>query len=123
MIAMHQAVQPVFGHGSQLDQPPAVGNQGAQFAHFDRRHPNLRHQIGCQKASQTIDELPGGSKVALERLTVKDMRCKSRQMNRALRTSQLGFVRDKLKFKLDERSIRYLRCSQPIPANRVPKVG
>jgi IS605 OrfB family transposase len=59
-----------------------------------------------------LDELPQGSKVALERLTVKDMRFKSRQMNRALRASQLGYTRDKLKFKLDERGIRY-RSVQP----------
>ena len=32
---------------------------------------------------------------------------KSRQMNRALRAAQLGYIRDKLKFKLDERVIRY----------------
>jgi len=55
--------------------------------------------------------------VALERLSVKDMRMKSRQMNRALRASQLGYVRDKLKFKLDEartcsHGIRY-RSVQP----------
>jgi transposase len=40
------------------------------------------------------------------------MRFKSRQMNRALRASQLGYIRDKLKFKLDERGIRY-RSVQP----------
>lgn len=34
---------------------------------------------------------------------------KSRQMNRALRASQLGYVRDKLTFKLEERGIRYRR--------------
>jgi transposase len=56
--------------------------------------------------------------VALERLSVKDMRAnakhspKSREMNRALRASQLGYARDKLKFKLDERGIRY-RSVQP----------
>jgi hypothetical protein len=53
----------------------------------------------------------------LERLSVKDMRMKSRQMNRALRASQLGYARDKLKFKLDEArtcspGIRY-RSLQP----------
>jgi putative transposase len=40
------------------------------------------------------------------------MRFKSRQMNRRLRASQLGYLRDKLKFKLDERGIRY-RSVQP----------
>jgi putative transposase len=70
-----------------------------------------RNEIG-RALNQMLDELPGGTKVALERLTVKDMRFKSRQMNRALRASQLGYVGDKLKFKLDERGIRY-RSVQP----------
>jgi putative transposase len=70
-----------------------------------------RNEIG-QALNQMIDDLPPGAAVAVERLTVKDMRFKSRQMNRALRASQLGYVRDKLKFKLDERGIRY-RSVQP----------
>ena len=37
---------------------------------------------------------------------------KSRQMNPALRASQLGYARDKLKFKLDERGLRF-RSVQP----------
>ena len=59
-----------------------------------------------------LDDLPAGAAVALERLSVRDMRFKSRQMNRDLRAAQLGYVRDKLKFKLDERGIRY-RSVQP----------
>ena len=59
-----------------------------------------------------MDDLPEGAAVALERLSVKDLRGLSRRMNRALRASQLGYVRDKLKFKLDERGIRY-RSVQP----------
>jgi transposase len=47
------------------------------------------NEIG-RALNQMLDELPGATKVALERLTVKDMRFKSRQMNRALRASQLG---------------------------------
>ena len=82
----------------------------------DKVEAFARNEIG-RALSQMLDELPGGSKVALERLTVKDMRFKSRQMNRALRASQLGYVRDKLKFKLDEartclHGIRY-RSVQP----------
>jgi IS605 OrfB family transposase len=70
-----------------------------------------RSEIG-QALNQMISDLPPGTAVAVERLTVKDMRLKSRQMNRALRASQLGYVRDKLKFKLDERGVRY-RSVQP----------
>jgi hypothetical protein len=67
----------------------------------DKAEAFARNEIG-RALNQMLDELPAGTKVALERLTVKDMRFKSRQMNRALRASQLGYVRDKLKFKLDE---------------------
>jgi hypothetical protein len=77
----------------------------------DKLEAFARNEIG-RALNPMLDELPGGSKLALERLTVKDMRCKSRQMNRAWRASQLGYVRDILKFKLDERSIRY-RSVQP----------
>jgi IS605 OrfB family transposase len=70
-----------------------------------------RNAIG-RALNQMLDELPEETKVALERLTVKDMHFKSRQMNRALRASQLGYVGNKLKFKLDERGIRY-RSVQP----------
>jgi len=65
-----------------------------------------RNEIG-RALNQRLDNLPIGANVALERLAVKDMRIKSRQMNRALRASQLGYVRDRLKFKLDEAGIRY----------------
>jgi IS605 OrfB family transposase len=65
-----------------------------------------RNEIG-RALNQMLDDLSGGTQVALERLSVRDMRFKSRQMNRRLRASQLAYVRDKLKFKLDERGIRY----------------
>ena len=77
----------------------------------DKTEAFARNEIG-RALNQMLEELSGGTKVALERLTVKDMRFKSRQMNRALRASQLGYVRDKLKFKLDERGIHY-RSVQP----------
>ena len=70
-----------------------------------------RNEIG-RALNQMLNELPNEANVALERLSVKDMRFKSRQMNRVLRASQLGYTRDKLKFKLDERGIRY-RSVQP----------
>ncbi|GFP33715.1 putative transposase, partial [Candidatus Hakubella thermalkaliphila] len=77
----------------------------------NRTNAFSRNEIG-RALNQMLDELLKGSAVALERLSVKDMRFKSRQMNRVLRASQLGYVRDKLKFKLDERGIRY-RSVQP----------
>lgn len=95
----------------------------------DKVESFARNGIG-QALNRMLDELPEGTKVALERLSVKDMRFKSRQMNRALRAAQLGYVRDKLKFKLDERGICYRsvqaafssqqcsRCGFTIPMNR-----
>ncbi|MCG3212604.1 MAG: hypothetical protein FOGNACKC_06274 [Anaerolineae bacterium] len=70
-----------------------------------------RNEIG-QALNRLIADLPPGAAAAVERLTVKDMRFKSRQMNRWLKAGQLGYTRDKLKFKLDERGIRY-RSVQP----------
>lgn len=70
-----------------------------------------RNEIG-RALNQLVDHLPEGSPAAIERLNVKDMRFKSRQMNRRLRASQLGYIRDKLRFKLDERGTRY-RSVQP----------
>jgi len=70
-----------------------------------------RNEIG-RALNTMLDDLPPASAVALERLTVKDMRFKSRMMNRWLSAAQLGYTRDKLKFKLDERGIRY-RSVQP----------
>jgi putative transposase len=87
-----------------------------------KNHPTVRLNDGKAEAfarneigralNQMLDELPKDTNVALERLTVKDMRFKSRQMNRALGASQLGYVCDKLKYKLDERDLRY-RSVQP----------
>jgi putative transposase len=70
-----------------------------------------RNEIG-RALNQMLNEFPEGAAAAIEKLTVKDMKFKSRQMNRVLRAGQLGYVRDRLKFKLDERSIRY-RSVQP----------
>jgi hypothetical protein len=65
-----------------------------------------RNEIG-RALNEMLAELPAGAAVAVERLSVKDMRLKSRLMNRVLRASQLGYARDKLQFKLDEHGIRY----------------
>jgi len=85
-------------------QPPVdlIDHKAESFA---------RNEIG-RALNAMLDELPLGAAVALERLSVKGMRMKSHAMNRALRAAQLGYVRDKLKFKLDERAIRY-RSVQP----------
>jgi Putative transposase DNA-binding domain len=66
----------------------------------------VRNGVG-QALNQMLDALPPDCAVALERLSVRDMRFKSRQLNRLLKTHQLGFIRDRLQFKLDEWGIRY----------------
>ena len=74
--------------------------------HEHKAEAFARNEIG-RALNQMLAELPPGTSVALERLTVKDMCFKSRQMNRVLRAAQLGYLRDKLRFKLDECGIRY----------------
>ena len=79
--------------------------------HDHRAEAFVRNGIG-QALNQMLNALPQDTAVALEKLNVADMRFLSRQMNRLLKASQLGFIRDRLKFKLDERAIRY-RSVQP----------
>jgi hypothetical protein len=95
----------------------------------DRAESFARNEIG-RALNQMLNELPNGAAAAMERLSVKDMRFKSRQMNRTLRASQLGYARDKLQFKLNERGVRYRsvqpayssqqcsRCGFTLPMNR-----
>jgi len=76
-----------------------------------RVESHVRNEAG-RAINRMIRSLPANSAVAVERLNVKDMRFKSREMNRWLRASQLGFIHDRLKFKLDDAGIRY-RSVQP----------
>jgi putative transposase len=72
-----------------------------------------RNEINCA-LNQLIDELVAepGVAVAKERLSVAEMKFKSREMNRLLRTAQLGYIERRLEFKLNEAGIRY-RSVQP----------
>jgi hypothetical protein len=81
-----------------------------------------RNEIG-QALNRMINDLPQGAAVAVERLNVQAMRFKSRQMNRALRAAQLGYVRDKLKFKLDEQGIRYRSVQAAYSSQECSKCG
>ena len=74
--------------------------------HDHKAEAFARNEIG-RALNRMVGELPAGTSVALERLSVRDMRLKSRLMNRALRASQLGYLRDKLRYKLDEQGLRY----------------
>ena len=97
-------------------------NQPMVSLNDDKTEAFARNEIG-RALNQMLDDLPEETKVALERLTVKDMRFKSRQMNRALRASQLGYVRDKLKFKLDERGIRYRSVQAAYSSQKCSQCG
>ena len=88
----------------------------------DKLEAFARNEIG-RALNPMLDELPGGSKLALERLTVKDMRFKSRQMNRAWRASQLGTSETSSNSSWTSAVFVIARCSQPIPANSLPNVG
>ena len=74
---------------------------------FDGRTERfVRNQAG-RAINQMLAELPEGTAIAMERLSVKDMRFKSRAMNRWMKASQLGYVADRIQNKLDFAGIRY----------------
>jgi hypothetical protein len=81
-----------------------------------------RNEIG-RALNELVEDLPAGSPVALERLNVKDMRFKSRLMNRRLRASQLGYIKDKLRFKLDEQGIRYRSVQSAFSSQQCSRCG
>jgi hypothetical protein len=90
--------------------------------HDHRAEAFVRNGIG-QALNQMLDELPKGAAVALEKLNVKDMRFKSHQGNRLLKVHQLGFIRDRLKFKLDERGIRYCSVQPAYSSQQCSRCG
>ena len=81
-----------------------------------------RNEIG-RALNDLLDDLSPAAPVAVERLNVKDMRFKSRQMNRRLRASQLGYIKDKLRFKLDEHSIRYRSVQAAYTSQQCSRCG
>ena len=59
----------------------------------------------------------------MEDLSVTAMRMKSRAMNRKLRTSQLGYLKDKLQFKLVERGIAYQAVPSAYTSQQCSRCG
>jgi hypothetical protein len=43
--ALHDAMQAILGHRELLGEPPAEGDQRAQFTHMLRRYPDLRDNV------------------------------------------------------------------------------
>ena len=82
----------------------------------------VRNEAG-RAMNQLIRSIPAGSAVAVELLNVKDMRFKSRQMNRWLRAAQLGFIHDRLKFKLDDAGVRYRSVQAAYSSQECSKCG
>lgn len=81
-----------------------------------------RNEIG-RALNELVDDLPAEAPAAVERLNVKDMRFKSRLMNRRLRASQLGYIKDKLRFKLDERGLRYRSVQAAYTSQQCSRCG
>jgi putative transposase len=80
----------------------------------------VKNEIG-RAINQFLKELPQGATVALERLSVKSMRFKSRQMNRILSASQLGFLAKRLRFKLDQQGVRYRSVQAAYSSQECPE--
>jgi IS605 OrfB family transposase len=65
-----------------------------------------RNEIG-KALNQLVRDLPDTAAVAVENLAVADMRMKSRAGNRRLRAAQLGYLRDRLQYKLAEQGFHW----------------
>lgn len=87
-----------------------------------KTNATIRNLIG-RALNQCLANFPPGATAAIERLNVKDMRMKSRLMNRRLRAAQIGFLRDRLKIKLDEGGIRYKSVQAAYSSQECPECG
>jgi putative transposase len=95
---------------------PTVSLVGRRVSSFGK------NEIG-RAINQLLKELPHGATVALERLSVKSMRFKSRQMNRVLSASQLGFLGRRLRFKLNQTGVRYRSVQAAYSSQECPVCG
>jgi putative transposase len=75
---------------------PEIDRHGHQAESF------CRNEIG-KALNRLVKELPSTAAVAVEALDVGSMRFKSKAGNRRLRTAQLGYLKDKLQYKLEQR--------------------
>jgi len=105
--------QPAIGLARKQKLNACLKRKGLPTVSLDnpKAEAFARNAIG-RALNELVEALPTGAPAALERLNLKDMRFKSRLMNRRLRASQLGYIKDKLRFKLAEHGLRY-RSVQP----------
>jgi len=82
----------------------------------------VRNEIG-RALNALIKELPNGVAIAFENLSVADMRMKSHGMNRRLRASQLGYIRDKLEYKCIEHDLNYKKVQPAYSSQTCPRCG
>ncbi|MFA5186600.1 MAG: IS200/IS605 family accessory protein TnpB-related protein, partial [Patescibacteria group bacterium] len=80
----------------------------------------VRNEIG-HALNEAVKHLPKDCAVAFEDLSVGTMRMKSREMNRRLRASQLGYIRDKLEYKLLEHGIQHKKVNPAYSSQICPK--
>jgi putative transposase len=74
--------------------------------HNEKLDGFIKNEIG-RAINLFINSVTEDTTVVLERLSISDMRFKSRNMNRILKASKIGYAMDRLKQKLDLKHIRY----------------
>jgi len=82
----------------------------------------IKNEIG-RAINLFIQSLPMNPTVVMERLSIKEMRFRSRSMNRVLKASKIGYALDRLKEKLDLNHIRYVTVPAAYSSQECSKCG
>ena len=81
-----------------------------------------RNEIG-RALNQMVRDIPPEAAVALERLSVRDMRLASRVGNRQLQASQLSYIGKRLRYKLDAAGLRYRSVQAAYSSQQCSRCG
>lgn len=99
-------------------------NKGRELVSLQSKkvEATIRNEIG-RAINQFINTLPKGPIIILEKLSVADMRFKSRRMNRILKASKIGYICDRLREKLDLNHIEHASVTAAYSSQECSKCG
>jgi putative transposase len=90
--------------------------------HNSKIESTIRNEIG-RAINNFINSISVNTTVVLERLSISEMKFKSKAMNRVLKASKIGYAVDRLKQKLDSEHIHYATVAAAYTSQECSECG
>lgn len=90
--------------------------------HNKKLESTIKNEIG-RAINNFINSISETTTVVMERLSISDMKFKSKAMNRVLKASKIGYAIDRLKQKLDSKHIHYSTVAAAYTSQGCSKCG